>query len=149
MKYCQTVKDEYELIDISFNTWIKPLEIYAIQDKTLYILVPTEQMGLSYITKKYYLPLKVAVTEITGIDYELKLVLPEQAKSIRPVRPKKTAVTESAEKSNLNPNYTFETFVVGNNNRFAHSVMPCGSGIPGEVYNPCFMTEALDLAKLI
>ena len=100
----QTVKDEYELTDISFNTWIKPLEIYAIQDKTLYILVPTEQMGLSYITKKYYLPLKVAVTEITGIDYELKLVLPEQAKSIRPVRPKKTAVTESAEKSNLNPN---------------------------------------------
>ena len=73
----QTVKDEYELTDISFNTWIKPLEIYAIQDKTLYILVPTEQMGLSYITKKYYLPLKVAVTEITGIDYELKLVLPE------------------------------------------------------------------------
>ena len=65
----QTVKDEYELTDISFNTWIKPLEIYAIQDKTLYILVPTEQMGLSYITKKYYLPLKVAVTQPDGIDY--------------------------------------------------------------------------------
>ena len=143
----QTVKDEYELTDISFNTWIKPLEIYAIQDKTLYILVPTEQMGLSYITKKYYLPLKVAVTEITGIDYELKLVLPEQAKSIRPVRPKKTAVTESAEKSNLNPNYTFETVVVGNNNRFAHSACLAVAESPGEVYNPLFLYGGVGLGK--
>ena len=75
-----TVKREHELTDISFNTWLKPLEIYAIQNNRLYILVSSEQMGLSYITKKYYLPLKVAVAEITGIEYEIEFVLPEQAK---------------------------------------------------------------------
>ncbi|MCU6761595.1 Chromosomal replication initiator protein DnaA [uncultured Roseburia sp.] len=143
----QTVKDEYELTDISFNTWIKPLEIYAIQDKKIYILVPTEQMGLSYITKKYYLPIKVAIAEITGTEYEIELVLPEQAKAIRPVKPKKTAAADSAEKSNLNPNYTFETFVVGNNNRFAHSASLAVAESPGDVYNPLFLYGGVGLGK--
>ena len=142
----QTVKDEYELTDISFNTWIKPLEIYAIQDKKIYILVPTEQMGLSYITKKYYLPIKVAIAEITGTEYEIELVLPEQAKAIRPVKPKKSAA-DSTEKSNLNPNYTFETFVVGNNNRFAHSASLAVAESPGDVYNPLFLYGGVGLGK--
>ncbi len=143
----QAVKNEYELTDISFNTWIKPLEIYAIQDKKIYILVPTEQMGLSYITKKYYLPIKVAIAEITGIEYEIELVLPEQAKAIRPVKPKKNAVSDNGEKSNLNPNYTFETFVVGNNNRFAHSASLAVAESPGEVYNPLFLYGGVGLGK--
>ena len=143
----QAVKNEYELTDISFNTWIKPLGIYAIQDKKIYILVPTEQMGLSYITKKYYLPIKVAIAEITGIEYEIELVLPEQAKAIRPVKPKKNAVSDNGEKSNLNPNYTFETFVVGNNNRFAHSASLAVAESPGEVYNPLFLYGGVGLGK--
>ena len=63
----QMVKEEHGLTDVSFNTWIKPLEVFAIDGNTLYILVPSEQMGLSYINKKYYLPLKVAIGEVTGI----------------------------------------------------------------------------------
>ena len=51
----QMVKEEHGLTDVSFNTWIKPLEVFAIDGNTLYILVPSEQMGLSYINKKYYL----------------------------------------------------------------------------------------------
>lgn len=45
------VKEEHGLTDVSFNTWIKPLEVFAIDGNTLYILVPSEQMGLSYINK--------------------------------------------------------------------------------------------------
>ena len=48
----QMVKEEHGLTDVSFNTWIKPLEVFAIDGNTLYILVPSEQMGLSYINKK-------------------------------------------------------------------------------------------------
>lgn len=47
----QMVKEEHGLTDVSFNTWIKPLEVFAIDGNTLYILVPSEQMGLSYINK--------------------------------------------------------------------------------------------------
>ena len=63
-----TVKREHELTDISFNTWLKPLQIFSIQNNRIYILVSGEQMGLTYINRKYYLPLKVAVAEVTGFS---------------------------------------------------------------------------------
>ena len=68
----QTVKKEHELADISFNTWLKPLDVFAVKDDTLYILVPDEQMALSYIKKKFTLPIKVAVAEIIGKDYSIR-----------------------------------------------------------------------------
>ena len=77
------VKEEHELTKVSFETWLKPLEICAVEGKKLYILVPGEQVGLNYITKRYELPLKVAIAEITGIEYELVFVLSEQAKALR------------------------------------------------------------------
>ena len=142
-----TVKEEHDLTDVSFNTWLKPLEIYSIQNGRIYILVSSEQMGLSYIAKKYYLPLKVAIAEVTGTEYEIEFVLPDQAKKLVQPRPKKTPITEEAEKSNLNPNYTFDTFVVGNNNRFAHSASLAVAETPGEVYNPLFIYGGVGLGK--
>ena len=47
----QMVKEEHGLTDVSFNTWIKPLEVFAIDGNTLYILVPSEQMGSAISTK--------------------------------------------------------------------------------------------------
>ncbi len=143
------VKEEHDLTDISFNTWLKPLEVYAVVDERVYILVASEQMGLSYITKKYYLPLKVAIAEVTGIEYEIEFVLPEQAEKIAPVpvKPPKAAMTEEEENSNLNPYYTFDSFVVGNNNRFAHSASLAVAESPGEVYNPLFIYGGVGLGK--
>ena len=69
-----TVKHEHDISDISFDTWIRPLEVYGVEGSTLYILVPSEQMTLSYISKKYYLPLKVTIAELTGTEYEIKLL---------------------------------------------------------------------------
>ena len=78
----ETVKEEHELTDVSFNTWLKPLSVYSIEGNKLYILVPSEQMGLNYITKKYTLPIRVAIAEITGIDYEVEFILQEQILSL-------------------------------------------------------------------
>jgi chromosomal replication initiator protein len=142
-----TVKEEHELTDISFNTWLKPLDVFAVKGSILYILVPDEQMGLIYIKKKYTLPIKVAVSEITGKDYEIEFVLPEQAKTIAAPKPKASIFTESADKSSLNPNYTFDTFVVGNNNRLAHAASLAVSESPGEVYNPLFLYGGVGLGK--
>ena len=64
----QTVKEEHELTEVSFNTWIKPLEICAVDGIKLYIKVPLDQMGLNYITRKFELPLKVIIAEATGIE---------------------------------------------------------------------------------
>ena len=65
-----TVKHEHDISDISFDTWIRPLEVFAIEGNTLYILVPSEQMALTYISKKYLAPLRVAIVEITEIEYD-------------------------------------------------------------------------------
>ena len=142
-----TVKKEHEISDISFDTWMRPLEVYAVEENTLYILAPFEQMALSYIQKKYYLPLKVAIGEVVGIEYDIQFILPEHAKSLNIKKPAKKAASLNGANSNLNPNYTFETFVVGNNNRFAQSASLAVAESPGETYNPLYIYGGPGLGK--
>ena len=144
----QTVKNEHELTEVSFNTWLKPLELFSTKDDTLYILIPTDdQMTLNYINRKYTLPIKVAVAEIVGREYEIEFVLPKQAKTIKPPKPKAFFNTDSIDKSSLNPNYTFDTFVVGNNNKLAHAASLAVAESPGELYNPLFLYGGVGLGK--
>jgi len=142
-----TVKKEHEISDISFDTWMRPLEVYAVEGNTLYILAPFEQMALSYIQKKYYLPLKVAIGEILGEEYDIQFILPEHAKSLNIKKPAKKVASLNGSNSNLNPNYTFETFVVGNNNRFAQSASLAVAESPGETYNPLYIYGGPGLGK--
>lgn len=143
----QTVKMEHELTDVSFNTWLKPLQVFSVKNNTLYILVPDEQMGLNYITKKYTLPIKVAVAEIIGQDYEIEFVLPEQAKTMKTPKPMSFVNNANVDKSSLNPNYTFDTFVVGGNNKLAHAASLAVAESPGDVYNPLFLYGGVGLGK--
>lgn len=145
----QYVKKEHELSDISFDTWLKPLEVYSVEENLIYILVPSEQIGISYLNKKYYLALRVAIAEILEIEYDIKFILPEDAKKIRSVNSKgpKTPEPEVSKRSNLNPNYTFDTFVVGSNNRFAQSASLAVAESPGEAYNPLYIYGGPGLGK--
>ena len=64
---------EHELSNVSFTTWIQPLKVYEIIDNTVFILV-NMNASVEYIEKKYLLPLKVCISEVTGIDYEVVFV---------------------------------------------------------------------------
>ena len=55
----QRVRDEHELSEISFTTWIEPLTIHSVEDNLITILVLSEKKGLDYVSKKYTLPIKV------------------------------------------------------------------------------------------
>ena len=144
------VKNEHELSEISFDTWLRPLNVYAIEDNKLYIIVPQGQMGLSYISKRYFLPLMVTITEVTGIEYDIHFILPDQAQSLN-IKNKKNIASKpqpvKGDHSNLNPNYTFDTFVVGNNNRFAQSASLAVAESPGESYNPLYIYGGPGLGK--
>ena len=102
-----TVKLEHELTDVSFDTWLKPLKVHSFEKNgsanILYILIPAEQQpAFGYIKKKYALPLRVAIAEITGLDCSLEFILPEEAQKLEA---KKATVTsnlnECIEKANL------------------------------------------------
>ncbi len=145
----QTVKIEYDLSDISFNTWIKPLKVYSVEGNIVTILVPSEQVGLNYINKRYKLPLQVVICEYLGIenidDCEIKFILSDD---IKKQAPKKTVSNNARfEQANLNPRYTFDTFVVGSNNKFAHAASLAVAESPGEIYNPLFIYGDVGLGK--
>ena len=145
------MKVEHELSDISFKTWLKPLELHSVSDHTVTILVPSEQMGIDYITKKYMFPIKVAIAEFTGKEYEIEFILPEQAQKAETKKMFSSfhnAENEAnAAKANLNPKYTFDTFVVGNNNKFAHAAALAVAESPGKMYNPLFIHGGAGLGK--
>ena len=116
----QTIKIDHDLSDISFDTWLKPLKVYSVEGNIVTILVPSEQVGLNYINKKYKLPLQVTISELTGIDRcEVQFILSDDVKKIT----SKNLISNDTrfEEANLNPRYTFGTFVVGSNNKFAHA----------------------------
>ncbi|MCP1111113.1 chromosomal replication initiator protein [Lachnospiraceae bacterium PF1-21] len=145
------LRTEHEIMSVSFNTWIKPLTIYNVLEDTIYILVGSNA-SVEYIEKKYSLPLKVCVAEILNQEYEIVFV----SKDDERIKPSETTIEEInykkqiqslADKANLKKKYTFDTFVVGKNNEFAHSSSLAVAESPGEVYNPLFLYGGVGLGK--
>ncbi len=146
------IKIEHDVSDVSYSAWLEPLKVYKVEGNVVTIIVTNGSMALSYINKKYILPLKVAIAETTSEDYEISLVLPEEIKEevVQPPAASAAApvsLNENIEKANLNPRYTFDTFVVGNNNKMAHAASVAVAESPGEAYNPLFIYGGVGLGK--
>lgn len=141
------VRTEHELSDVSFNTWLVPLKVHSVHKNIVTIIVPSQRVGLNYISKKYTLPLQVAIGEVTGMmNCQVQFILQadvETAKSL----PSQNSNAVRGEAARLNPRYTFDTFVVGSNNKFAHAASLAAAESPGEVYNPLFIYGGVGLGK--
>lgn len=147
------IKEEHELTDVSFKTWLLPTEPYAVKGNTLQILVPDIHF-LGYIKKKYGFLLQITIEELTEIECELEFVTVEQVGAAPDEADKNQLINRPLEvnrqviqNANLNPRYTFDSFVVGANNNLAHAASLAVAESPGEIYNPLFIYGGVGLGK--
>ncbi len=140
-----TMKEEYELTDISFKTWLQPLTISSFDGSELVLLYPGDPNGAEYINKRYRLFFQVTIEEITGVHCEIRFVTP--ATKSTPKSSRSSIDYAASARANLNPRYTFDSFVVGNSNKMAHAASLAVAESPAEIYNPLFIYGGVGLGK--
>jgi len=143
----ELLRDEYGISDVSFNTWLLPLKVVDVDNDIITIVVPEESIGLQYIKKKYSLPLKVCIEEITNQSFELEFVPADQVNKKAPIEPTVAEKKNIFEEAGLNPKYTFSSFVVGDNNNLAHAAALAVAESPAQMYNPLFIYGGVGLGK--
>ena len=155
------LRDDYELSPVSYNTWIKPMIPTSIDKDskgvyTLVITVPSQPFK-TYVTKKYSLYLSVSIEEVTLIKCNVVF----REKSEHEAKKYQNTLIDNKRhpvnnlkllSANLDPLYTFDTFVVGKSNDLAHATAIAvaespGSQNPGEHYNPFFIYGGVGLGK--
>ena len=145
------IKEEHDITDVSYKTWLLPLKPYSVDKDILTVLVP-DDIFLNYVKKKYDFLLKFTIEEVTGYRCTLRFILKDEVKEEgsekKLIQNNTNTVSQIAiQNANLNPRYTFDTFVVGKNNNLAHAASLAVAESPGEIYNPLFIYGGVGLGK--
>ena len=136
---------------ILIDTWIRPLKISMVKDKDIYFIMEETfgQRGIQFLQNKMYdLDLCSAIQVLFNLTdfYTIHITL-EGDEDNSGSDTDNNVYDQLVEASNLNPDYTFDTFVIGDNNKHAHAVCTAVASAPGKDFNPLFLYGGPGLGK--
>ncbi len=136
-----------ELTEVSFNTWLKTIEPIAINNNRIILGAPNE-FTKSILEARYLTLIQNAINQASGEEYEISFLIPgEELNDGSKETNEKPVDNTMVIKSQLNPKYIFDTFVIGNSNRFAHAASLAVAEAPAMAYNPLFIYGGVGLGK--
>lgn len=151
--FLESIKED--VTSLCYTTWFEETELYELKDGKAKIIVPMP-IHKKHLSDNYYDLIRDLLNNITGTNFELEFLLKEEIEQERKqeqtikkdIAPFSTGVPyNSAAQSNLNLNYTFDNFIVGNSNKFAHAAALSVAENPGKMYNPLFIYGNSGLGK--
>lgn len=135
-----------KLSSVSYDTWFKETSLAKMTDDSIDILVPMS-FHKDFLNKNYYDLIDNIITSITGKNYDINFVVEEDIVNNDIVINNSNEKKNNNFQTNLNPQYTFDTFVIGDSNRFAQTAAVAVAEQPGKVYNPLFIHGKSGLGK--
>lgn len=143
---------EQKISKPSFDTWLKFTKAHALQGDTLVVTAPNE-FARDWLEGRYSQLISAVLRELVGEDLNVKFIIPpnqDEEETGFPVPkspvPRNEDTTELFQNM-LNPKYTFDTFVIGSGNRFAHAASLAVAEAPANAYNPLFIYGGVGLGK--
>ena len=133
-----------ELSSLAFSTWFQDVTLKEIKDDTAIIIVPMA-IHKRHLYDNYRNLIQDSLNKITGTNFELEFYL--EIKEIEEEKPIEKEENFPKQKSNLNSNYLFDNFIVGNSNKFAQAAALSVAENPGKIYNPLFIYGNSGLGK--
>ena len=146
------LKMKEQLSSLSYETWFEPTKLHSLHDGVATIIVPTN-LHKKHLDENYKDDMEIIFDELTDTHFTFEFKLESEMSDIKKIIDIDSLTTnsgvpkQSVNDANLNPNYTFDTFIVGDSNRFAFTAARAVAEKPGKAYNPLFLYSKSGLGK--